>query len=240
MFLHNKNAFLTIAILSFICYAVDTMEIKYIGHSSFFIKTKTAKIVTDPFNPQMTGLKYPKQEADIVTVSHHHADHNYIEGVKEGALVIDWPGEFEKNEVRMYGYQSFHDKKQGEERGLNTMFKFETENMSLLHCGDLGHALNQEMVEAIGSVDILLIPVGGFFTINAEEAVKIINEIEPSIVIPMHYNNPQLNQEQFENLQNLETFLKEIGSEDVTPIEKLTIKKEDINAEDMKVVTLSM
>lgn len=216
------------------------MEIKYIGHSSFFIKTKTAKIVTDPFNPQMTGMKFPKQEADIVTVSHHHADHNYVERVKEGSLVIDWPGEFEKNEVRIYGYQSFHDKKQGEERGINTMFKFESENISILHCGDLGHVLDQATVELIGNVDILLIPVGGFFTINAEEAVKVINEIEPSIVIPMHYNMPEMNQEQFGNIQTLDSFLKEIGAEDVTPVDKLTIKKEDINAEDMRVVTLSI
>ncbi len=216
------------------------MEIKYIGHSSFFIKTKTAKIVTDPFNPQMTGLKYPKQDADIVTVSHHHSDHNYVEGVKEGALVIDWPGEFEKNEVRINGYQTYHDKKQGEERGLNTIFKFESENMSIVHCGDLGHNLDQSTVETIGNVDILLIPVGGFFTINAEEAVKVINDVEPSIVIPMHYNNSEMNQEQFGNLQPLETFLKEIGAEDVQPREKLAIKKDDLNAEDMQVVVLSI
>lgn len=216
------------------------MEIKYIGHSSFLIKTKTAKIVTDPFSPQSTGLKFPKQDADIVTVSHHHGDHNYVDGVKEGALVIDWPGEFEKNEVRIYGFQSYHDKKQGEERGLNTIFKFEAENMSIVHCGDLGHVLDQSSVEAIGNVDVLLIPVGGIFTITPEEAVKVINEIEPSIVIPMHYNSPEMNQELFGNLQTLGTFLKEIGAEDIKPIEKLTVKKEDMNAEDMRVVTLSL
>lgn len=216
------------------------MEIKYIGQSSFFIKTKTAKIVTDPFNPQMVGLKYPKQEADIITVSHGHGDHNYVEGVKEGGLVIDWPGEFEKNQVRITGYQSFHDKKQGEERGINTIFKFESEDMSILHCGDLGHVLDQSMVETIGGVDILLIPVGGFYTINPEEAVKVINEIEPSIVIPMHYGRPEMSQELAANMQPVGTFLKEIGAEDTQPIEKLTIKKEELNAEDMRVVVLSI
>ncbi|HRN70681.1 MAG TPA: MBL fold metallo-hydrolase [Candidatus Woesebacteria bacterium] len=216
------------------------MEIKYIGHSSFCIKTKTAKIVTDPFDPQMVGLKYPKQEADIITISHHHGDHNFIEGVKEGGLVIDWPGEFEKNEVRITGFASYHDKKQGEERGENTIFKLESENVSILHCGDLGYVIDKEMVETIGNVDILLIPVGGFYTINAEEAVKVINEIEPSIVIPMHYNNPEMNQELAANMQPLETFLKEIGADDVQPQEKLVIKKEDINPEDMQVVVLSI
>jgi L-ascorbate metabolism protein UlaG (beta-lactamase superfamily) len=158
------------------------MEIKYIGHSSFFIKTKTAKIVTDPFNPSSVGLKFPKTEADVVTISHNHPDHNYVEGVKDGALVIDWPGEFEKNEVRINGFPTFHDNKKGEERGQNTMYKFEAENISILHCGDLGHALMTQQSKTIGGVDILLIPTGGFYTITAEEAVKVVQEIEPSII----------------------------------------------------------
>lgn len=216
------------------------MEIKYIGHSSFFIKTKTAKIVTDPFDPQMTGLKFPKIEADVVTVSHGHADHSYVEGIKEQLLVIDWPGEFEKNEVRITGYPSFHDNKQGAQRGPNTMYKFEAENISLLHCGDLGHLLDDTTIETIGGVDILLIPTGGFYTINAEEAVKVIQEIEPSIVIPMHYNRPEMNQAQFGQLQDLNIFLKVMGADGTVPIEKLSIKKEELVAEDLKVVVLSI
>lgn len=216
------------------------MEIKYIGHSSFFIKTKTAKIVTDPFNPSMTGLKFPKTEADVVTVSHTHGDHNYVDGVKDGALIIDWPGEFEKNEVRITGYASFHDNKKGAERGQNTMYKFDAENISILHCGDLGHVLDDSTIEMIGAVDILLIPTGGFYTISAEEAVKVIQEIEPSIIIPMHYNRPEMNQEQFGQLQDLNSFLKAMGADGTEPLEKLTVKKEDLVAEDLKVVTLSI
>lgn len=216
------------------------MEIKYIGHSSFFIKTKTAKIVTDPFNPSMTGLKFPKAEADVVTISHNHADHNYVEGVKDTPLVIDWPGEFEKNEVRITGYNTFHDNKQGGERGQNIMYKFEAENISLLHCGDLGHMLTDAVIEEIGSVDILLIPTGGFYTITAEEAVKVVQEIEPSIVIPMHFNRPEINQEQFANVQDVNIFLKAMGVAGLEPVEKLSIKKEELNAEDQKVVLLSI
>ena len=216
------------------------MEIKYLGHSSFFIKTKNAKIVTDPFSSQATGMKFPKTEADIVTISHAHDDHNSLEGIKETPLVIDWPGEFEKNEVRITGFQTFHDKKQGEERGLNTMYKFEAENMSILHCGDLGHILEDAVVESIGTVDILLIPTGGFYTISPEEAVKVINEIEPSIIIPMHFGRPELHAELAANMQPLEAFLKAIGAPDTQPVEKLTIKKEDIIPEDMKVVVLSI
>lgn len=216
------------------------MEIKYIGHSSFFIKTKTAKIVTDPFNPSMTGLKFPKIEADVVTISHNHADHNYVEGIKDTPLVIDWPGEFEKNEVRITGYPSFHDNKEGGERGPNTMYKFEAENISLLHCGDLGHMLTDAVIEEIGNVDILIIPTGGFYTINAEDAVKIIQEIEPSIVIPMHFKRPEMNQEQFAELQDINVFLKAMGADGTEPLEKFSVKKEDLNAEDQKVITLSI
>jgi L-ascorbate metabolism protein UlaG (beta-lactamase superfamily) len=216
------------------------MEIKYIGHSSFFIKTKTAKIVTDPFNPAMTGLKFPKTEADLITMSHAHPDHNFVEGVKDSPLVIDWPGEFEKNEVRITGYPSFHDNKQGAERGSNVMYKFETENISMLHCGDLGHLLTDATIEEIGEIDILFIPTGGFYTINAEDAVKVLQEIEPSIVIPMHYKQPGLNEQQFAELQDVNTFLKAVGADGTEPIEKLVVKKEDLNAEDLKVVVLSI
>lgn len=216
------------------------MEIKYLGHSSFFIKTKTAKVVTDPYDSAATGLKFPKTEADIVTVSHSHRDHNYLDGVKGDLLVLDWPGEYEKNEVHINGYPSFHDKQQGAERGENVLFKIEAENLSILHCGDLGHMLEDAAIEEIGSVDILMIPVGGVYTITPEEAVKIINEIEPSIVIPMHYNRPELNPDTYGNLSTLDVFLKAIGAEGTEPQEKLTIKKEDLNPEDMKVVVLSI
>ena len=216
------------------------MEIKYLGHSSFFIKTKTAKVVTDPFDPQMVGLKFPKTEADIVTVSHSHSDHNYRAGVKEGTLFLDWPGEYEKQEVRVRGYSSFHDNKQGADRGENILFKIEAENISVLHCGDLGHMLDDATVELIGAVDVLIIPTGGIYTIGAEEAVKIVQEVEPSIVVPMHFGRPELNPATFKDLAPVETFLKAFGAKDTQTIDKLTIKKEDINPEDMHVVVLSI
>lgn len=216
------------------------MDIKYIGQSSFFIRTKAAKIVTDPFDPQMVGLKFPRQEADIVTVSHDHGDHNYLDGIKGEPLVMTWPGEYEKMQVRISGFKSFHDKKEGAERGDNVIFKFEADGLSLLHCGDLGHILSDEIVNQIGAVDILLIPVGGFFTISPEEAVKVINEIEPGMVIPMHYLTPEHDKNRFAELQPVDVFLKEIGAEDVQPVEKVTVKKEELDPENMKVVVLSI
>ncbi len=216
------------------------MDIKYLGHSSFFIKTKNAKIVTDPFSPESTGMKFSKTEADIVTVSHSHADHSYTEGIKGEPLVLTWPGEYEKNEVRITGFSTYHDAKDGEERGENVMFKFEENDISVLHCGDLGHLLNDEITENIGAVDVLMIPVGGFFTINAQDAVKVVNQIEPSMVIPMHYNHPGLNQQTFGNMQDLDTFLKEMGAEEVQPVEKITVKKDQLNPESTQIVVLSI
>lgn len=216
------------------------MEIKYLGHSSFQIKTKNARIVTDPFDTNTLGIKYPKVEADLVTLSHNHLDHNKADQVAGNPLIIDWPGEFEKNSVRVFGYQTFHDAENGAQRGENMMFKFETEDISILHCGDIGHALTSEFVDKIESVDILMIPVGGFYTIDAAQAVKIVKQIDPSIVIPMHYGHAALNQDNFGGLSPVEDFLKLMGAENSEPVDKLIIKKEDLVAEDMKVVLMSI
>jgi len=215
------------------------MEIKYLGHSSFLIKTKLARLVTDPFDPQMVGMNYPKTEADIVTVSHDHADHNYYSQIVGDPLVIDLPGEFEKKGARIFGYQNFHDKKKGEERGGVVLYKIETDNLSLLHCGDLGNVPDDSFIDMLGGIDILFIPVGGHYTIDSVEAVSLAKKIEPSIVIPMHYNHERLNQTNFSQLLPLSDFLSEIGAEDVTPLPKLVIKKEDFG-EEMKVVTLEI
>lgn len=215
------------------------MDIKYLGHASFQIKTKSATIITDPFDPKMVGLKYPKTEADIVTISHHHPDHDKVDLITGTPLVIDWPGEFEKQNVRISGYQTFHDKNKGADRGENVMYKIEAEGISLLHCGDLGHLLDESFAQDLGEVQILMVPVGGFYTIDAQEAVKVVRQLEPSIVIPMHYNHDGLNQDTFAQVAQIETFLKEIGAEGAEPQSKLTVKKEDLT-EAMKVVVMEI
>lgn len=216
------------------------MEIKYLGHSSFQIKTKTARIVTDPFDSKNVGINYPKIEADLVTISHQHGDHNASAQVSGNPLVIDWPGEFEKNGVRVFGFQSYHDAEEGAQRGENVMFKLEAEDISVLHCGDIGHALTSDFVDKIEGVDILMIPVGGFYTIDATQAVSLIKQIDPTIVIPMHYGHAALNQEVYSGLQSVEEFLKQMGITDAQPVDKLVVKKEDLSAEDMKVVLMSI
>jgi len=212
------------------------MEIKYIGHSSFLIKSKDTTLITDPFDPLMVGLRFPKIESQIVTVSHPHPDHNATILVGGNPLVINLPGEFEKQGIRIFGFSSFHDKTKGSERGENILYKIEAEGLSILHCGDLGFVPDDNYLEQIGGIDILMVPVGGDVTIDAAEAVDLIKKVEPSIVLPMHYGSPQL-KPTFSKLAPVADFLKKIGAEDMQPLPKLVIKKEGLS-EEMKVVLL--
>lgn len=212
------------------------MDITYLGHSSFKLKGKNASVVTDPYDPTMVGLKYPTQEADIVTVSHHHPDHNKVEHVKNVQRVIDAPGEYEIAGVSIIGVPSYHDDKKGEERGKNTIFVYEIDDLRLVHLGDLGHKLSADTLEEIGTTDILMIPIGGKYTINSEIAVEVVRSIEPSIIIPMHYMVEGLNPQTFEGLEKVEEFINAMGVPSET-LEKLTIKRGEIG-EEQKIVVL--
>ena len=203
------------------------MDITYLGHSSFKIKTKTATVVTDPFDPAMVGLKYSGVESDIVTVSHNHADHNATGKVAGVKKIIEGPGEYEVMGVSIIGYPSYHDNQKGIERGKNTIFVFEAEGLRLAHLGDLGHTLSDDLINEIGGVDVLMIPVGGFFTVGPKEAVEIIGKIDPYFILPMHYQTPEMKADLAGKLQPVEVFLKEIGMTSET-LPKFSIKKEDI------------
>ncbi len=203
------------------------MDITYLGHSSFKIKTRTATVITDPFDPQMVGLKYSGAEGEIVTISHSHPDHNAVGKVEGVKKVFDGPGEYEVMGVSIIGYPSFHDAKQGAERGKNTIFIFEADGLRLAHLGDLGHTLSDDLVNEIGSIDVLMIPVGGKFTIGPKEAVEIVGKIDPYFIIPMHYAVPGLNSQTFTGVEPVETFLKEIGMT-VENLPKFSLKREDI------------
>jgi len=214
------------------------MTLKYLGHAAFLIKSKDGKAVTDPFDPSI-GLKFPTTEADIVTISHGHQDHNYLKGISGEPLVIDYPGEFEKKGIRVTGYKSYHDKKKGEERGENIMYKIDADEINILHCGDLGAVPDDDLIDQVGEVDILLVPVGGSFTIGAEEAVSLIKKIEPQIVVPMHYNREGLNEKVFSELSPVDDFLKKMGIDSPQKESQLTFKKEDMTGE-MKVVVMEI
>ena len=203
------------------------MDITYLGHSSFKIKTKTAVVVTDPFDSETVGIKFPSTEADIVTISHKHSDHDAVGKISGQPKIVEGPGEYEIKEVSIIGYQSFHDNKNGSERGKNTVYAFETEGLRIVHLGDLGHLLSDDLIGEIGSVDILMVPVGGTFTLSPKEAAEIANKIDPYYIIPMHYKIPGMNENNFAGLEEKEVFLKEIGKT-VEVMPKFSIKKSDI------------
>lgn len=212
------------------------MDITYFGHSCFRLRGKSASLVTDPYDPKMVGLKFPKVSADIVTVSHQHEDHNNTSQVKDYKRVIDGPGEYEISGVSIIGISTYHDDKKGESRGRNTIYVIEMDEIRLVHLGDLGHRLSEKVVGEIGSVDILIIPVGGEYTINASVAAEIVRNIEPTITIPMHYQVQGLNPEIFKKLAKVDAFLSEVGLS-VEKTNKFSFKKSDIG-EDQKVILL--
>ena len=163
------------------------MYIEYLGHSAFLLSYKNGiRIVTDPYT--RVGYEMPKGiTADIVTVSHHHFDHDYIAGVDGEKTVISTTESYTFGDVQIKGIESYHDDKKGEKRGANVAYILKGDKITLCHLGDLGEPLNPELVKAIGKVDILCIPVGGNYTIDAKQAKAYIDAVCPSAVIPMHY-----------------------------------------------------
>ena len=212
------------------------MEIKWYGQSCFEIISEKATVVIDPYSEEI-GLKLPPLTADIVLVSHQHHDHNNVEAVagKSGGApkVISNPGEYEVLGVYIHGVQSFHDAAGGKDRGVNTIFVIDIDGVRICHLGDLGGDLSNEDLEAIGEVDVLLVPVGGVFTIDAKKALMVANQIEPKIVVPMHYKIPGLNI----NLVDLENFNEQFDAVE-GEAEYLKVAKSDMTKEEREVVVL--
>lgn len=214
------------------------MDITSLGHASFRLRGKAATLVTDPFDSEMVGLKFPKHvESDIVTVSHDHSDHNHTAQVEGSPYVIAGPGEYEVKGVGVVGLSTYHDDEKGAARGRNVVYRIEMDGVAIVHLGDLGHTLSTDQVDELDGVHILMVPVGGVYTLDPTRAIEVINEIEPNIVIPMHYGRDQLNQKTFQGLSLLQDFLKEFGKADAVPQPKLSITKDKIPAE-MQVVIL--
>jgi len=192
------------------------MEITYLGHSCFKLKGKQGTVLMDPYGDATRNFKLPKVSVDIVTISHQHQDHNAVDHAmgtarRDKPFVIDAPGEYEINGISVFGFPSFHDDMQGSERGKNIMYIVHIDDVSVAHLGDLGHELDEKTIEAMGSVDVLLCPVGGVFTIDPKVAVSVIQSIEPSYVIPMHYKTPDHNAATFGQMSTLDDFQKTYG-----------------------------
>lgn len=216
------------------------MDIYWGGQALFRIKGKNASVVLDPFDPDFTGLKLPKDlTSDIVLSTHDHKDHNNISSPKtqsgEKPMVFRDPGEYEVAGAVVTGISSFHDNSEGSERGKNTIFHLMFDGLNIVHLGDLGQSkLTEEQVSQIGQTDILLTPVGGVYTIESKAAIVIMSQLEPKIIIPMHYKIEGLNFE----LAGVEGFLKEMGAEGVIAQPKLSITKDKL-PEEPQVILLS-
>jgi L-ascorbate metabolism protein UlaG (beta-lactamase superfamily) len=168
------------------------MKIKWLGHAAFLITAENGtRIITDPYQTN-EGLRYGqiKESADIVTVSHEHGDHNNSDAVQGKPQVVKKSAKVKGIDIR--GISAQHDDTGGSQRGTNTIFCFEVDGVKICHMGDLGHKLNEKQAAEIGKIDVLMIPVGGFFTVDAETATQVCNQLKPRVIIPMHYLTDKL------------------------------------------------
>jgi L-ascorbate metabolism protein UlaG (beta-lactamase superfamily) len=213
------------------------MDIYWYGQALFKLKGKSATVVIDPYDPEMIGLKAPKpselEGIDAVLVTHPHKDHSNTALLSGEPIVINGPGEYEIKGVSITGVGLYHDKTQGSERGKNTVYHLSIDGLNIVHCGDLGHTLTDEQISEIGATDILLVPVGSVYTIDGKEASEVVAQLEPKIIIPMHYGGlPGLKPP----LEGVDKFLKEMGAEQVVPQNKFTVTKDKLPDEPTVVV----
>lgn len=215
------------------------IDITWYGQACFKVKGKAASLVFDPYSAQFTGLPQLRLDADVVCVSHEHQDHNFTEAVggveDKGPFIIEGPGEYEISKVNIVGIDSFHDDQSGSERGSNTIYLATVDDVNIVHLGDLGQSkLAQDQVEQLSSCDVLMIPVGGVYTIGAKDAPDIIAALEPKIIIPMHYKLEGL---KF-NLDTVDKFLHAMGKEKPEAQAKLSVARDRL-PDEPQIVLLS-
>jgi L-ascorbate metabolism protein UlaG (beta-lactamase superfamily) len=168
------------------------MKIKWFGQSCFSLTAENGtKIVMDPYH-NILGYKLPEIDALIVTISHNHGDHNNVGAVKGDFVLIREPGVFSQAGIGIKGIQTFHDNVSGTIRGKNVVYNFKIDGLNVCHCGDLGHLLSPKQISEIGKVDILLLPIGGRATLGAGSAAEVAKQLDPAVVIPMHYRTKAL------------------------------------------------
>lgn len=204
------------------------MKIKWFGHAAFLITAQDGtRIITDPYKPGCFSgaLSYKpiKESADIVTISHEHDDHNYAIQIGGKPHVVREVGTRTIKNIKINGITTCHDQSRGRERGLNTVFVIMVDNLALCHLGDLGHRPTPEETKQIGLVDILFIPVGGVFTIDAKQATDVVEALTPRLVIPMHYKTPECGFP----IASVEDFLK--GKKIVKRIESSEVEVDQSN-----------
>ena len=207
------------------------MDVTWLGQSCFRLRGRNAAVVTDPYSPSV-GPRL-RLDANLVTISHGHEDHSHVQSVRD-AYVIEGPGEYEVAGVSVQGMPTFHDDEQGAQHGRNTVYVIELDDVRVCHLGDLGHTLDDHMLETIGNVDVLLVPVGGVNSLDAAKAAEVVRQVEPRYVVPMHFSHPAIRRE----LAPVERFLKEMGmAEEAEAQSKLQVQASSAEGE-TKVVVL--
>jgi L-ascorbate metabolism protein UlaG (beta-lactamase superfamily) len=182
------------------------LDVTWLGHGCFRLRGRNAAVVTDPYPPAI-GLKLQRLDADLVTISHEHENHSYVQAVRE-PYEIRGPGEYDDGE-------------KGAKHGRNTVYLIEIDDIRVCHLGDLGHSLDDAEAETLSSADVLLVPVGGRTTINATQAAEVVRQLEPRYVVPMHYAIPGLKLQ----LDPIDRFLKEMGLTAGEPLPKLSVQR---------------
>jgi len=212
------------------------MKIKWLGHSTFQIKSEST-LVIDPHNPEAGGRLPDDLTADTVLVTHGHMDHNFTQAVSGNPQIFSQLGDFESGEYKIRGVASFHDNSEGTQRGSNIIYKISAEGLRLCHMGDLGHVLNAKEIQELGEVDILMIPVGGYYTIDANEAVQVVKQLSPKIVLPMHYK-PK-NSDIVYNITGVDPFCGLIGWEVISEVDGISINTVNLSSMSHKVVVFA-
>lgn len=207
------------------------MKIKWLGHSTFQIKSN-ASLVMDPYGPEIGEL--PKGlTADVVTISHNHYDHNFSQGVVGNPKIINQTGDFNIDGFEIKGVPTKHDNEGGNKRGNNIVYCVAAEGLKLCHLGDLGHALTEQQLQEIGKIDVLMVPVGGYYTIDAKTAVQVVNQIKPKLVLPMHYK-PE-NSSISLPIAGVEQFNKLLGW-DIVKVDELEVSQSSLPPKNREII----
>ena len=207
------------------------MEINWLGHACIRLKGRQTTVLIDPYPPEL-GRTLAKLTADVLLVTHDHPGHSYVQALAGRPYTVSSPGEYEVGEVIISGFSTFHDAEQGARRGRNTVYLVEIDEIRVVHLGDLAHLLEDDIVESLGAVDCLMVPVGGHDTMDAAQAAELVREVGPKVVIPIHYLVPELSAQ----LDPLDRFLKEMAKEQVEPQAKLVLNSSPAGEETRLVV----
>jgi len=204
------------------------MLITWHGHSEFYLEGERGfTLLTDPFDAHV-GYPMGEYRADAVTVSHGHGDHNFVEKVKGHPVIVSEAGVWQAApDVKITAIPSFHDDAEGAKRGGNLIMKIEMEGLTLCHLGDLGVALNEAQIQALGQVDILMVPVGGYYTIDAQTASQLVHDLKPALVIPMHFKQQGVNWDW--PISDGTDFLELMGAKWAEPMPLLRVTREDLS-----------